>query len=216
MLDQLETAVSMGSALQSSQAQRMDALGSDLEILPKGDEWNRIEKYIRTSKAGNHQGSNVWKFKVKNIFKLRIPDERKRYETGGKKVGNVIEVFHGSASSNILSISKNGLIIPPVNAAHVCGRMFGNGVYGAINSTKSLNYSLGYWGGRGTQYNNAFLFVMDMAMGTPQNVTSSKYNGADKGYDSVWAKKGQSLYNDELITYNLNQVTIKYLVEMGQ
>jgi poly [ADP-ribose] polymerase len=214
MLDQLETAVSMGNALQSSQAQRMDALGSDLELLPRGHEWDRIENYIRSSKAGNHRSSNVWQYKVKNIFKLRIPDERKRYEKGGKNKGNVEEVFHGSANSNILSISKNGLIIPPVNAAHVCGRMFGNGVYGAINSTKSLNYSIGFWGGRKTKYNNAFLFIMDMAMGKTQEVYSQKYNGADGGYDSVWAKKGRSLYNDELIVYNLNQVTIKYLVEM--
>lgn len=215
MLDQLETAVSMGNALQSSQAHRMNALGSDLGLLPRGSEWDRIEKYVSTSKARNHQGSEVWKYKVKNIFKLRIPDERKRYEAGGKKLGNVQEVFHGSANANILSISKNGLIIPPVSAAHVCGRMFGNGVYGAINSTKSLNYSLGFWGGRKAKSSNIFLFVMDMAMGNTQEVFSSRGSGADRGYDSIWAKHGQSLYNDELIAYNLNQVTIKYLVEMS-
>lgn len=215
MLDQLETAVSMGNSVNSTQSQRMNALGSDLLLLKDRDEWRRIENYVKNSRADNHKSTSVWNYKVKNIFKLTIPHERQRYDNKGGKIGNVTEVFHGSANSNILSITKNGLIIPAVNASHVTGRMFGNGIYGAINSTKSLNYSIGYWGGRKTKYNNSFLFIMDMAMGRTQEVFQSKGNGADKGYDSVWAKKGRALCNDELIVYDLSQVTIKYLVELN-
>lgn len=32
-------------------------------------------------------------------------------------------------------------------------------------------------------------------------------------YDSVWAKAGGNLYNDELIVYRNSQVNIKYLLE---
>jgi poly [ADP-ribose] polymerase len=87
-------------------------------------------------------------------------------------------------------------------------------VYGATNSTKSLNYSVGYWGGRRSNYKNNFLFLADFAMGNIYNTDSSKPNGPPSGYDSIWAKKGRSLYNDELIVYSLPQCTLKYLVEM--
>ena len=215
ILDQLSVGVTMGATMSTDDTlAKMNTLGSDIEVLNDKKEYNRIMQYIERSKASNHRGSDVWNYRVKQIFKIRIPDERKRYENSLNKYGNVQEVFHGSANSNLLSILKSGLIIPKSNAPHVCGRAFGNGAYGAINSTKSLNYSVGYWGGRRTSYNNNFLFLADFAMGNIFTVTSGRPSGAPNGYNSIWAKKGSSLYNDELIVYNLSQCTLKYLVEM--
>jgi len=214
ILDQLATGVQMGAAMQGSTAQRMNALGTEIEVLKDKKERERIKKYITGSKAGNHRGSNVWGYEPRQIYKIKIPDERHRYDKTLKKFGNVQEVFHGSANANLLSILKGGLIIPPSSAGHVTGRMFGDGVYGANNSTKSLNYSIGYWGGRRSGHGNAFLFLADFAMGKTYNAHSAVYNGAPRGYDSIWAKKGRSLYNDELIVYSLQQCTLKYLVEM--
>lgn len=213
ILDQLATGVQMGSAMGGSAAQRMNALGTEVEILKDKAERERITNYIVRSKAANHQGSDVWGFKVRQIYQIKIPDERNRYERTGKSLGSIQEVFHGSANSNLLSILKGGLIIPPCSAPHVCGRMFGNGIYGANNSTKSLNYSIGYWGAKRSKYGNAFLFLADFAMGKYYTVQSS-VNSAPKGYDSIWAKKGSSLYNDELIVPTLPQCTLKYMVEM--
>ena len=214
LLDQLETAVQMGAAMAGSAKSKMDALGTDIDILENKSEWERIKDYIESSKASNHRGSDVWRYKPAKIFKIKIPNERKRYETGGKKKGNVEEVFHGSASSNCLSIMHGGLIIPPTNAPHVCGRLNGNGAYGANSSTKSLNYSIGYWGGRKSKNSNAFLFLADFAMGKTYSTQESCPRGAPSGYDSVWAKAGKSLYNDELIVYDLAQCTLKYIVEL--
>lgn len=213
LLDQLATGVQMGSAMQQNTASRMNALGTDIEILKDKAERDRITKYIVESKASNHRGSDVWNFRVRQIYKIRIPDERSRYEPVAKKLGSIQEVFHGSANSNLLSILKSGLIIPKSNAPQVCGRNFGDGCYGAINSTKSLNYSVGYWGGKRSKYANNFLFLADFAMGKTQ-IVQSAVSGPSRGYDSVWAKKGVSLYNDELIVYTLPQVTLRYLVEM--
>jgi poly [ADP-ribose] polymerase len=214
ILDQLATGVSMGAAMSQNTAAKMNALGTDIEILKDKKEYDRIVRYVESSKADNHRGSNVWGYRVKQIFKIRIPEERSRHEAVLKKYGNVEEVFHGSANSNLLSIIKGGLIIPKSNAPHVCGRAFHDGVYGAINSTKSLNYSVGYWGGRRSTYANNFLFLADFAMGNTYITDSGKPNGPPSGYDSIWAKKGYSLYNDELIVYSLPQCTLKYLVEM--
>jgi poly [ADP-ribose] polymerase len=197
----------------------MNALGTDIEILAHGKEYDRIVEYIVKSKAQNHQGSSVWGFKVKRIYKIAIPEERKRYDVSLKKYGNVEEVFHGSANSNLLSILKGGLIIPRSNAPHVCGRMYGDGIYGANNSTKSLNYSIGFWGGQRSKYTNNFLFLADFAMGNTYK-TQNTLSKAPQGYDSVWAQRGRGsssgsgLYNEELIVYTLNQCTLKYLVEM--
>lgn len=214
LLDQLATGVQMGSAMSGSAAQKANALGTDIEIIKDREELDRIKEYIESSKASNHRSMDVWRYKVRRVFKIRIPEERTRYERYGKKKGNIEEVFHGSANSNLLSILKGGLIIPPVTASHVCGRMFGTGAYFANSSTKSLNYSAGFWGSRRTKYSNIFLLIADLALGRYYEAYSSLPNGTPQGYDSIWAKKGRALYNDELITPKLEQQTLKYLVEM--
>lgn len=213
ILDQLATGVQMGSAMSGNTAQKMNALGTEIEILNDLDEVRRIKKYIRTSKASNHRMLDVWNYDVKTIFKVKIPEERTRYESKGKKKGNIKEVFHGSSSSNCLSILKGGLIIPPTKSGHVTGRLNGNAVYGAIQSTKAMNYATGFWGTKRSSYNNIFLFLVDFAMGRIYETTSSTPNGLPRGYDSVWAKPGY-LYNHELMVYKLEQQTIKYIVEL--
>lgn len=214
VLDQLATGVTMGAAMNQNTAAKMNALGTDIEVLTDKKEIKRITDYIVNSKADNHRGSDVWNFKVKQIFKIRIPDERSRYEAVLNKYGNVQEVFHSSSPSNCLSILKSGLIIPPSNAPHVCGRMMGNGVYSSSMSSKALNYGTGFWGGRKNKYNNAFLFIVNFAMGKTYMTYTAQPSGAPKGYDSLWAKPGKSLYNDELVVYKLEQCSIRYVVEM--
>lgn len=215
ILDQLATGVTMGTAMSGSSTAKKDALGIDIDYLEDDREINRIKKFIRESKAANHRGTDVWDYDVSKIFKVKIPNERSRYEGTLKKYGNVKEVVHGSSSSNCLSILKGGLIIPPVKAGHVTGRLNGNAVYGAIQSTKALNYAIGFWNGRRSKYGNAFLFLADFAMGKIYETTSSTPNGAPHGYDSVWAKPGY-LYNHELMVYKTEQATIKYIVEMSK
>ncbi len=92
----------------------------------------------------------------------------------------------------------------------------GSGAYFANCSTKSLNYSTGFWGARRTKYDNIFLFVADLALGKYYTTYSSMPNGTPRGYDSIWAKKGRSLIHDELVTPNLEQQTLTHLIEMVQ
>ena len=116
-----------------------------------------------------------------------------------------------------MSILKGGLIIPKSSASHVTGRMFGDGVYFSDQSTKSLNYSQGYWG-HGSRDNNCFMFIADVAMGKYYVPHTSDSRLHDKiksmGYDSTYAKANQSsVRNNEMIVYNLHQCNLKYLVE---
>ena len=106
-------------------------------------------------------------------------------------------------------------MIPKSNAPHVCGRLFGDGVYFSDQSTKSLNYAQGYWD-RNNKDNNCFMFVADVAMGK-YFVPSNKSNSLPmQGYDSTFAKGGQSgVMNNEMIVYRLGQCNLKYLVEFS-
>jgi poly [ADP-ribose] polymerase 2/3/4 len=214
ILDQLATGVQMGAAMSQNTAAKMNALGTDIEVLTDKKEWDRIVTYIVNSKADNHRGLDVWGYKTNQIYKIRIPTERSRYDATFNKYKHPKEVFHSSAVSNCLSILKNGLIIPPVTASHVCGRMMGDGLYSSTMSSKALNYGIGFWGGIKSIKNNAFLFVAEFAMGNTYVTYSAQPYGAPKGYDSLWAKPGRSLKNDELVVYTLEQCTLKYIVEM--
>ena len=212
LLDQLETAVQMGSAMANA-SQRMSALGTDVEPLDDTNEFDRIVNKFRKSKADNHRHTNVYGYEIKNIFRIKIPEEREVWEKKGKPLGNVKELFHGSQNCNILSILKNGLIIPSCNSSHVTGRAFGDGIYAAHNSTKALNYSIGFWSSRKNKFKNSFLFLTKFAMGKKYEVYDSCH-GAPRGYDSIHAKSGQGLWNDEYIVYKLFQSSLHYLCEL--
>jgi poly [ADP-ribose] polymerase 2/3/4 len=214
LLDNLATGVQMGSAINQNTAAKMNALGTDIELLTDKKEIQRLEHFITSTKADNHRHDDVWKYKPVQYFQIRIPEERKRFELQGKQKGNIKECFHGSSGSNCLSILKGGLVIPPSSAPHVCGRMMGAGAYFALSSSKSARYSLGSWGGKKSKYGNIFLFIADLALGNYYETYSATPGGTPKGYDSIWAKAGKSLYNDELVTPNLCQQTLKYIVEL--
>ena len=176
----------------------------DLDVLNDNTERTRLERYFENSKKRMHGYDNV---RVKEIFVVNIHEMTNKYEnsTAPHK-----EVFHGTSQANCLSILKSGLKTAPPSTAAIAGKMFGNGVYGAINSTKSLGYSMGRWG-QGGVGDCAWLFICDFAMGKIYETRSSC--SPQRGYDSVWAKAGSSLSNDELIVYRNSQVKIKYLLE---
>lgn len=214
LLDQLESAVQMGSALNQNASQRLSAIGVDIDELTDSKEQDRLRSYVANSKALNHRGADVWNWKVRDIFTIKIPNERARFETTGQRVGNVKELFHGSKNCNILSILKNGLIIPPHNAPGVTGRAFGSGIYFANASSKSLNYSIGFWSTTRNRYNNAFLFIAKVAMGRIFDTHTAMYQGIPSSYNSIWAHAGKSLYNDEFIVETPAQQSITHIIEM--
>lgn len=176
----------------------------DLDILQNGHEYNRLVDWYEKSKKDMHNYGNV---KVRQIYSVNVHEMTNRFES---KTVPVQEVFHGTSQANCLSILKSGLKTSPPSTAAIAGKMFGNGVYGAINSSKSLGYSLGRWG-QGGVGDGAWLFICQFAMGR----TQTAYNSCNpqSGYDSIWAKAGRGLYNDELIVYRNSQVKITHLLE---
>jgi len=184
----------------------------DLELVEDGKTFDWIRHKYEDTRQKIHSSYHL---KVKRVYKVYIKGMHENFEKDGGKMQNIWALWHGTRVSNLLSIFAKGLIIPPSNASHCTGRMFGNGVYASDQSTKALNYSYGYWTG-GSRDDNCFMFMCKMAMGKyfiPKN-----YYGTYpvKGYDSTYAKAGTGgVYNNEMIVYRLGQVDLQYLVEFS-
>ena len=135
-------------------------------------------------------------------------------------------LFHGSRSENFWSIIKTGLVLRPTNAV-ITGKMFGYGCYYAPKCAKSIGYtslSGSYWAHGGN--NTAYMALFDVAYGTPYDVYNfdSKYYNLDynklqqfkAGANCLHAHADRGmLRNDEIVVYKEEQMTIKYLIEIG-
>lgn len=197
-----------------------------------------INAYYENSKNERHSSSD---FVLKNVYEIvlvdnkgkAIPNTSEAFVAKEKELGNTNRYWHGTRRFNVLSILKNGLVIPKSTEGFVTGRMFGDGVYFAKQSTKSLNYSAGYWDG-GSKDNNCFMFLADVVMGKPfmaghqeyiDKIPSSRRKGVYpiSGYDSTIATGNRRnmthggsishLSNHEMIVYDLAQINLRYLCE---
>ncbi len=174
-------------------------------------EIERIRRKYHETRQSTHVCQHL---DVKRVFKVGLAAMAKAFDADGARRGNVQELWHGTRAGNLLSILKSGFVIPPGNAPHCTGRLFGNGVYFANASTKSLNYAYGYWGS-GARDENCFMFLADVAMGK-YYVPKHGEHLPKAGYDSTWAKRNESgVQNDELIVYNTAQVCPRHLIEFA-
>lgn len=135
-------------------------------------------------------------------------------------------LFHGSRSENWFSIIKTGLMIRPSNAVYT-GSMFSDGIYFAPKCQKSIGYtslSGAYWTHGGN--NTAYMALFEVAYGTPHVIYQHDSSCYHLNYDVLQNKnpkchclhakadKGM-LRNDEIVFYRNDQMTIKYLIEIG-
>lgn len=180
----------------------------------------RVINKIKKMYAATHQNIHSCRsLKVKRVFEIKIDKMEEEFQKtktnwmNKNKTCNEMELWHGTKKTNLISILKNGFVVPPANAKHVVGRMFGNGVYLSDQSTKALNYSYGWWSG--SRDKNCYMFLCDVLMGksyTPRSSCSYK----PAGYDSIFAKANYSgVQNNEMIV-DTNQVNPKYLVEFAE
>lgn len=171
---------------------------------------SRIRKYFNDTKLNMHVTAG---YSIKKVYEVKIGAMNTAYENTGSKIGNVMELWHGTKCSNLLSILKIGLIIPRSSSGHVTGRMFGDGLYFSDQSTKALNYATNFWRGGGST-RRIFMFLADVAMGKAYTPSSWGRDFPRKGYDSTFAKGGKSgVSNNEMIVYQTNKANLKYLIE---
>ena len=176
--------------------------------------FRKIRQLYESTINKNHLSAS---YKLRRIFAIDIPSMNRAFTKKAAEIGNVKTHWHGTRASNLLSIFKQGLIIPSANAAQCTGRMFGNGIYGSEQSTKALNYATNYWNTSGDNNQRVYMLLCDFAMGKEYHLTNNyRGNFPIKGYDSTYVKPGSNnIMNQESIVYDSSQVKIKYLCEFA-
>jgi poly [ADP-ribose] polymerase 2/3/4 len=192
----------------------LDQMGLSIEVENDTETLELIKKLM---------GPNV--NQLKRVFKVVNNKTQKIFDKHMDKV----EVkkkrlyWHGSRNENWFNILQTGLLIRPSGAVHT-GSMFGDGIYFADKAQKSIGYTSlrgSYWAHGGD--NKAFLALFDVHLGKQKEILhhdSSCYKLSKKvldneGFDSVFAKGGADLRNNEYIVYNAAQCTVSHLIEIG-
>lgn len=192
----------------------LDQIGLTIEVENDKDTLELIKKLLGPNA---HQMKKVFKV-VNNKTQAKFDVHMKNIEVKKKRL-----YWHGSRNENWFNILQTGLLIRPSGAVHT-GSMFGDGIYFADKAQKSIGYtslSGSYWAHGGD--NKAFLALFDVHLGKQKEIlhhTSSCYSLSKKvlekeGYDSVFAKGGADLRNNEYIVYNPAQCTVSHLIEIG-
>lgn len=224
-LDQLEGSIDLYKIKEDDMKKQLLSNGSQSQqevfktklVLLNDDKIRvKIEKLYKDSLNVNHVSSHL---KLKNVYVVQNEDWDSRYNPILKDIGNEMLLWHGTRAFNILSIFKVGLIIPRSGGSYnITGRMFGDGLYFSDQSSKSLNYSYGYWDA-GSKDNNCFMFLADVAMGkahVPSNANGANHS-VPKGFHSTFAQgKKSGVQNNEMIVYDVNQANLRYLCEFSE
>lgn len=198
----------------------------DLTLVENKDEWQNVrEHYFHT--RGSHPDSQH--LDVKEVYRLRIGSMADAFLKQGMKIGGVWEcnkcscgLWHGTKPSNLLSMFKRGMVVPPASDPHVTARMFGDGLYFANVSTKAIGYAINRYGGYYSRGDRIFMLCADVALGRPYHPKAT-LKKIPAGYDSCWVRvedgvktwSGNKLLNPELIVYQAHQANPVYLVEFS-
>ncbi len=195
--------------LESETDRKYRALGAKLSVVPSRDPaYRQVERRVLDTQSARHG----FKLRVNKIFTAELPDERRRFETDGKSVGNLQGLFHGTKNCNMAGILSRGLLIAPKNA-QVSGYMFGKGIYFADQSSKSAQYSL-VWASN--KRNIGYLFLADVALGRVKTEQAPQYREeAPHGFHSVQGCQGTHLIHNEFIIYKTSQCTLRYIAEIA-
>lgn len=129
-------------------------------------------------------------------------------------------LYHGSRNQNWYSIMTNGLLLHP-NAIRTAS-MFGNGLYFANKARKSAGYTSlrGYSTWAKGREKQAFLAVYKVLYNNPRHIKDwtpehKKLNQKRiQPNDALFVHAGGSLYNDEIIVYEENRMTLQYIIEL--
>lgn len=190
----------------------LDALGLNIRLCSEPEN-RQIKKFL--SKESAHH--------FKRAFRVVNQKTEKRFwsymEQRELTDENIHYLYHGSKNANYYGLMSEGPKLNP--KAPVTGKMFGYGIYFATRAKKSINYTDlrgSYWNHGNSR--QAFLAVYKVAYGNQKDVDAwtremSNYTKrAIYPHDAVFAHKGISLLNDEIIIYDEAQMTIQYLIEL--
>jgi poly [ADP-ribose] polymerase len=223
LLDQLEASAELADARMKAAAAAGTAptaltsvpnlFNAELEILTDPVIIKKITDMFMSNINRSHEAARLRPVK---FYRFHLPHSKEAWDKDGAKLDNHMLLWHGTRVFNLLSIMKSGLLMPrTLSTMQIAGAMFGNGLYFSDQSTKSLNYSYGYWDGRARD-TNCFMFLADVAMGKSYTPKGSYETLPKAGYDSTFADQRSGVRNKEMIVYRLGQANLRYLVEFDE
>lgn len=215
--------------LQAEQS-RLDTLKSQVNINQVSSNGITLEELGFTCELASEADKDLIRkntdFRLTNhrVFKISNKETESVFNPNHLKTKLL---YHGSRNENFLSILQTGLKIRP-KGVQTTGSMFGDGIYAANKARKSIGYTSlrgSYWASGHS--NRAYLAIFEFATGNEWDLLDNQsWSGwmsridesqvKSKGCDSVFAKGGVDLRNDEYVVYNSNQCTIRYLIELKE
>ena len=186
----------------------LDTLG--LEITPASQK----DRDLIAKKTDFKVGTN-------RIFKVT----NKATEQAFKKGRKTKLLYHGTRNCNWMAVLQQGLKIRP-QGVQMTGSMFGDAIYFANKARKSIGYTSlrgSYWAGGSESV--GYLAVFEVNTGKEWNLLSNQRHKNwmmsidqkrvnQEGFDTVFAKGGADLLNDEYVIYDESRCTIRYLIEI--
>ncbi len=210
----LKQKANLGKTIGKANTTVLDQMGITIEVETDATQLELIYKLLGPNKS-----------QVKRIFRVNNPKTENTFKTrfDKAKVKKKRLYWHGSRNENWFNLLQTGLLIRPAGAVHT-GSMFGDGIYFADKAQKALGYSSlrgSYWT-KGNA-NKGYLALFDVHVGNQKEILhhdSSCYSLCESklkqgDYDSVFAKGGADLRNNEYVIYNTQQCTITHLMELG-
>mmetsp|Transcript_30972 Transcript_30972/g.40892 ORF Transcript_30972/g.40892 Transcript_30972/m.40892 type:complete len:895 (-) Transcript_30972:265-2949(-) len=187
------------------------ALKCNIEALARSSkEFKDLVKHIEASQRRSHGDVFIKDNTIRNIFKVRRPEEEARFTT--KIKDNQQLLFHGSRLCNFVGLLSRGILLPKIvvsmGGTRTDGGWLGDGIYFGDADT-SCNYAME--GQKGTK-----LMLMNLvALGKMCDYDTITYGltSPPPGYDSCHGVKGTEFDDDEYVVYTEEQQKIQYLVE---
>ncbi|OMJ26091.1 Poly [ADP-ribose] polymerase 2 [Smittium culicis] len=175
-----------------------------------------VNNLFETSKNSAH-GYKCKKSRLIKLYRIKLESQQDAFEKCKNSISTHFNLlWHGTKTQNLLSIMSKGLLLPKLSPGEKAGAMFGDGLYFANQSTKSLNYcDGGLWNQNSNENNSVYMFLASVITGNhfvPMGPVSSP---PPEGYHSYWAKAGKSqVMNDEIIVFSADQIRLDYILEI--
>lgn len=185
---------------------KLDCKIIPLDPIKHNKYWNIINTYITRTHCPTHNFTPT----ILDIYQIQHEKQNKRYYNylnliGDKLKNNRMLLFHGSRLCNWLGILNKSLLLFPSNVI-ITGKMFGNGLYFASQSSKSMNYM-----GCNRNQTIGFLMLCEVALGKQYKCLNSNYirdyTYLPNGTHSIWGL-GKTTTNKKQYLKNKSGVII--------
>ena len=171
-----------------------------------------LEAFMRRDPCSGHS-PDVQRSPVRNAFRVTREAELRAFEASVARVGGqVLDVCHGTNGHCVAGIASRGLL--PSQQAKAAGgawsgNNYGDGIYGAPQPCKSLEYADGARGER-----HMFLAYFVLGRVHEHQGYSDRTFKRRAGCDSVWAKRdarGYGLIHDEVVVPTADRAALGYV-----